>query len=130
MYKRFEIRRKAQIPIEVVTNFCDTPVKFISFDLSPRGTYLISDFLPDIGEHIVCSFNLNRDDGEFCFFGEVNRINWLRRKTDNGRPGFGVQFMDTTPLSRLKMRAALRGLPPPVPAKMRDGVIISKIISV
>ena len=130
MYKRFEIRKKAQIPVEVITNFCDTPVMFITDDLSPRGTYLISDFLPDLGEHIICSFDLRRDEGEYCFFGEVSRINWFRRKTDNGRPGFGVRFMDTTPRNRLKLRQALRGLPPPVPAKMRDGVIISKIIRV
>ena len=130
MYKRFEIRRKTQIPIEVITNYWDEPVKLVSDDLSPRGTYLISELMPELGEHIVCSFDLNQGDRELCFFGEVSRINWLRRKTDSGRPGFGVRFMDTTPYCRLKIRDALRGLPPPMPVQMREGVTISKIIAV
>jgi hypothetical protein len=130
MYKRFEIRKKTVVPIEVITNFWDEPISLLSDDLSPRGTYLVSELMPQLGEHIVCSFDLLRGDPSYCLFGEVSRINWHRRRTDTGRPGFGVRFLDIRPMERLKMRDALRELPPSLPAKMRDGVSITKIITV
>jgi hypothetical protein len=130
MYKRFEIRRKTKIPIEVITSLWDEPLEFIADDLSPRGTYLVSEMMPNLGEHIVCSFRLPRIEEELTYFGEVSRVNWLRRKTDTGMPGFGVSFLDTTPLGRIKIREALHGLPPPLPMGRRDGVTISRIIRV
>jgi hypothetical protein len=130
MYKRFEIRRHAQIPMEVITNLWDEPVKLMADDLSPRGTYLVSEMMPNLGEHIICSFQLPRLRRERMFFGEVTRINWYRRQSDSGRPGFGVRFMDTTPMDRIKIREALQGLPPPLPMGRRDGVGISRIVTV
>lgn len=129
MYKRFEIRRKTQIPIEVITSMWDEPVKLIADDLSPRGTYLVSEMMPNLGEHIVCSFQLTPGE-EHTYFGEVSRVNWLRRSTDLGMPGFGVEFLDTTPFARIKIREALESLPPPLPMGRRDGVSISRIIRV
>lgn len=130
MYKRFEIRRSARIPIEVITNMWDEPLSLMADDLSPRGTYLVSEMMPNLGEHIVCSFRLPRIEREQMFFGEVSRINWYRRKADKGRPGFGVKFIDTTPMDRLRIREALASLPPPLPMGRRDGVSISRIIVV
>lgn len=130
MYKRFEIRKKTVVPIEVITNFWDEPISLLSSDLSPRGTYIVSELMPQLGEHIVCSFDIRREDPSYCLFGEVSRINWHRRKTDTGPPGFGVRFLDIKPMERLKIRDALRGMPPSLPVKMRDGVTISKIIMV
>ena len=129
MYKRFEIRRKTHIPVEVITNLWDEPVKLMADDFSPRGTYLISELMPNIGEHIICSFELPRL-GEHTYFAEVSRVNWFRRRTDRGLPGFGVEFLDTTPMGRIQIREALQGLPPPLPMGRRDGVAISRIITV
>ncbi len=129
MYKRFEIRRKADFPVEVITNLWDEPIPLIADDFSPRGTYLISELMPNVGEHIICSFNLPKL-GEHMYFGEVSRVNWLRRSTDKGRPGFGVEFLDISPLTRLKIREALKDLPPPLPMGRRDGVAITPIIRV
>jgi hypothetical protein len=130
MYKRFEIRRRAQIPVEVITSLWDEPIKLVADDLSPRGTYLISEMMPNLGEHIICAFQLPKQDEEHTFFAEVSRVNWLRRKTDTGMPGFGVEFLDTTPLSRIRIREAITALPPPLPMGRRDGVSISRIITV
>ncbi len=126
MKNRFELRRSIHIPIEVITSMWDEPLIFQTGDLTPRGAYVISDLMPERGEHIVCSFNLldNSFQGrEYCFFGEVTRVNLFRRFIERGRPGFGVRFLDTTPLDRLRIRDILRLLPPPAPATPRPIVL-------
>lgn len=114
MKKRFEMRRVVSRPMEVISSLWDDPLSFQTADLSPRGAYVVSELLPDMGEHVVCSFDLG---GQLCFdfFGEVVRVNLLRRKSDISFPGFGVRFMDANAMDRLRIRQALRGTPPPVP---------------
>ncbi len=123
MYKRFEMRRSIGIPIEVITSMWDDPVELFASDLSPRGTYLQTEFMPQMGEHVVCSFKLGQSS-DYCFFGEVSRVNLFRRKTDMGWPGFGINFLDASPFDRIKIRHALRGLPPPVPTGKREGSVL------
>lgn len=122
MKQRFEMRRSIHIPVEIVTAMWDEPIWFRTSDLTPRGAFVESEFLPNTGDHLVCSFDLGLGSSpqyNYCFFGEVTRVNLLRRLVDRGRPGFGVRFLDTTPIERLKIRNALRGLPPPVPIRKR-----------
>ena len=140
--KRFEVRRAFRRPIEVISASWDMPIGFLTGDLSPRGAYVLSDLMPDMGEHIVCSFNLG-NDLEFDFFGEIVRVNMMRRKVDWGAPGFGIRFMDAGPKDRIKIRDVLRGTPPPIPTMRkvpqngariahpaRTGIKISPIIVV
>jgi hypothetical protein len=81
--------------------------------------YLLSEKMPQIGDILYCSFGLTSEHPEYKFFSEVKRINWHRRRTDRMRPGFGVEFLDVRPERALALRKALRGLPPPLPAKRR-----------
>lgn len=111
MSKRFEVRRLAGVPMEVISAKSDLPLEFVSFDLSPRGAYLMSDAVPRVGEQIVCAFSLCGSTKPFCFFGEVSRVNRGRRKNDLGPTGFGVTFLDPTALERLMIRSCLRGQP-------------------
>jgi hypothetical protein len=127
MYKRSEVRRQLIVPVEIIASFADTPFYLCAHDISPRGAFVESELMPNLGEHIICSFDLNEP---YCFFGEVSRVNLLRRATDHGAPGFGIRFMDATPLHRLAIRHSLRGFPPPIPAKRRDGVVLRRIITV
>lgn len=127
MYKRFEIRRQTMLPIEVIATFSDEPFYLTATDLSPRGAYLQCELLPDVGEHIICSFDLNSN---YCLFGEVSRVNLMRRKRESCRPGFGVRFLDATPRERMSIREALRRLPRPMPKCRRDGVFTTPIIMV
>jgi hypothetical protein len=123
MKKRFEIRRSVKIPIEVITSMWDEPINFRTGDLTPQGAYVVSEFMPAIGEKIVCSFSLSDmlcRIKEYCFFGEVTRVNLLRRSTDKGRPGFGVRFLDAAPLDRLRIRSILFGLPPPLSSPRKE----------
>ena len=122
MYKRFEIRRSLGIPIELITPQWDDPINLLASDLSPRGTYIQSEIMPENGEHVICSFKLKNGQPDYCFFGEVTRINMLRRKTDRGWPGFGIEFLDVSPFERLNIRGSLRGLPPPIPGIKRPQI--------
>jgi hypothetical protein len=120
MYKRFEMRRSAGLSIDLITSYWDEPVSLVASDITPHGAYIESEVMPVTGEHLVCSFNLSNSLPEYCFFGEVTRVNLLRRKTDRTYPGFGIKFLDTHPFHRLNIRQALRGLPPPVPTPKRE----------
>lgn len=124
MYKRFEIRRSIGIPVEVISSLWDDPIELNASDLSPRGAYVESEFLPQAGEHVVCSFDVSKTGAPYCFFGEITRVNLLRRKVDRGRPGFGIRFLDAAPLDRLQIRRSLRYLPPPIPNLRREGGIL------
>jgi hypothetical protein len=114
MHSRFEIRRTISRPIEIISSLWDDPLGFATRDLSPRGAYIVSELLPDLGEDVVCCFALGRSL-RFDLFAKVVRVNLMRRKSDLRHPGFGVRFTDATPLDRLRIRGALRGTPPPIP---------------
>jgi hypothetical protein len=111
MSKRFEVRRLAGVPMEVISAKSDLPLEFVTFDLSPRGAYLMSDAAPRVGEQVVCAFSLCGAPRPFCFFGEVTRVNRGRRTRDLGPTGFGVTFLDPTALERLMIRSCLRDQP-------------------
>ncbi|MCU0661075.1 MAG: PilZ domain-containing protein [Myxococcota bacterium] len=119
MYKRGELRRGIRLPIEVILGSWDDPVMLKASDFSPAGAYIESDFLPDAGESLICSFGLRRMD-EYCVFASVARVNPFRRRADTGAAGFGVCFSDLKPLERLRIRQMLRGLPPPLPKPARE----------
>jgi hypothetical protein len=118
MVRRFEMRRALARPIEVISAKWDEPIVLAISDLSPRGAYVASELLPDLGEKVVCAFDLGRECS-FDFFGEIVRVNLLRRRSDRGRPGFGVRFLDARPLDRIKIREVLRNTPPPLPMMRR-----------
>ncbi len=118
MKKRFEMRRCVARPMEIISSLWDDPLGFTTSDLSPRGAYVLSELLPDMGEHMVCSFDLG-NQLQFDFFGEVVRVNLKRRRSDITSPGFGVRFMDASAMDRLKIRYALKGTPPPIPEMRR-----------
>jgi hypothetical protein len=114
MKKRFELRRQVTRQIEVITTDWDEPVQLTTQDLSPRGAYIKSNYLPQMGEYVVCSFSLGKKQ-QYDFFGKVVRTNLKRRKTDVRAAGFGVEFVDSRPLERIAIRNALKGTPPPAP---------------
>ena len=129
MKKRFEIRRSVERPIEIISSVWEDPVEFYTADLSPRGGFIVSEYILDMGEQIVCSFDLGAKN-KFVFLGEVKRINLMRRKTDVLRPGFGIKFLDAGPMERIKIRYALRGTPPPVPMMRRAPGFAKRVLSV
>ena len=121
--KRSNIRRSAIIPTEVMSPYWRESLDLIASDLSPSGMYLISEAMPSVGEYIFCSFALSGEVPEYRFLSKVKRLNFHRRKTDRMRPGFGIEFLGVNEMSRDKIRAALRGLPPPIPSKHRRAAL-------
>lgn len=120
MKKRFEIRRLVSRPIEIISSLWDEPLIFFTGDFSPRGTYVFSELMPSIGEHVYCTLDLGLAR-PFEAFAEVVRANMMRRRADVGYPGFGLDFLGLKPLVRLKIRNLLSGLPAVVPSIPRIG---------
>jgi len=120
MHERFETRKLVEMPVEVLSTGSDLPMEFFTWDFSPRGAYFASDATPRIGEKIICSFRLDDSSETFCFYGEIKRINRGRREFDCGPVGFGVEFLDTTPFERLKIRRAIKELPLALLSPCRD----------
>jgi hypothetical protein len=120
MQQRFEMRRSTDIPVKIMTSLWDEPLRLRTADLSPGGLFLSSDLILDPGLPIICSFSLRK---EHFIYGRVSRTNRMRRATDRGKPGFGVEFMYTTPITRIRIRESLRGLPPPIPSRKRAEII-------
>jgi len=117
MYVRYEMRRAMRIPVELMTPDWDEPVTLTSADLSPRGCYLPSRVLLERGTPVVVSFRLGSDAAEWTLFGEGVRVSAWRRLTDRHDGGFGVRFVGTRAMDRLRLRERLRGGPPPLPRR-------------
>jgi len=120
MKKRFEIRRLVNRPIEIISSLWDEPLNFFTGDLSPRGTYVFSELMPSIGEHVYCTLDVGLAK-PFEAFAQVVRANMMRRTSDVGFPGFGLDFLGIKPLERLRIRNLLTGLPMIVPSIPRIG---------
>lgn len=118
--ERFEVRKAFRGGVDLVAGLWDRPVTYHCEDLSPRGTFLRTQFPLSIGETVVCSFKLPGSRREFDLFGKVVRVEMPRRKGDRGEPGMGIRFMDASPRDRLAIRASIRAVPPPVPAHLKE----------
>jgi hypothetical protein len=116
--KRFETRRMAGVQMELITPSTDLPLEFTTWDVSPRGAYLMSDATPRVGQQVICMFSLGDKVREFCVFGEVARVDHKRRLGDIGPRGFAIKF-DATALDRLAIRNEISGLIPSLPSRRR-----------
>ncbi len=123
MQKRFNMRRSAIVPTEIMSPYWREPLDLVAADISPNGMYLISDLFPSVGEYVFCSFELSRSQPEFRLLSRVKRVNYHRRKTDWIRPGFGVEFLGVDEASLKVIATSLLGLPPPIPSKRRQVVL-------
>ena len=57
MKKRFEVRRLVTRPMEIISSIWDEPIDFYTGDLSPRGTYVFSELMPDLSDRIAAAEN-------------------------------------------------------------------------
>lgn len=112
---RFEVRKAFGRDVELVTSDWDDPIGLPAHDLSPGGVFVATELPLYRGAEIVLSFRVPDCPREITVFGEVVRVCLPRRRSDPQRAGMGIRFLDITPLERLYVRSALRGVPPPLP---------------
>ena len=115
MRTRFEVRKAARLPVEVISAEWDEPVTLTTSDMSPRGCFIRTGVLVDEGEEVVIAFRLGEGGEEMLLFGEVARVAIQRRRSDVGATGFGIRFTDIRAMDRIRIRERLRGVPPPLP---------------
>lgn len=90
-----------------------------TLDISGHGLRVAFDAAGQdvaIGESLLVSFEATPFGLWFDAAGRVARIIHDRRPTDRGR-AIGVRFDSLSSVARLILRGALRGVPPPVPAR-------------
>ncbi len=116
MQRRLENRIRAQIPVEIVHSGCKTPQQLKTVDLSPRGAFISSDEKPPRDDVVLCNFDLPSDPYPYSFFGRVCYIKGFETAAHKGdankkdaptKRGFGLSFIDTTPIERLRLRSRL-----------------------
>jgi hypothetical protein len=116
---RMELRKNYGKVVEVISNHWDEPVEYLCSNLSPRGTFLKTNFPLCQGETILVSFRLPGIKDEFNLFGEVSRVDMSRRRSEWGTCGMGIDFKGVASKERLLIRQGLRRTPPPLPFHLR-----------
>ena len=119
-YRRSEVRKSLRLPVEVVHPDWEMPEVWTTADLSPTGAWVRTERETAPGDAVVLSFQLPNSSRELSFFGRVVRVLWEIRDDELVPSGFAVRFLDAGPLDRLRIREALRGIPPRIPAAARQ----------
>ncbi len=114
--QRRVVRRSLRIDCQIVRERDFRLVGSRGLDVSPEGMLVMLQEPVLTGEPVVVSFRLPRSDFWFDSLGTVARVSHGRRPGDLGR-AFGLQFEGLEPDVAVFLRHALRGVPPPVPAR-------------
>lgn len=123
---RRALRRAVRMSCDVLASDYDDTVSHMLTDLSPFGAWIETIYPLDPGVELLVSLTppaaIDRSQ-DVVLAGRVARSSLGRRRAEDGRSGMGVAF-EASDLERAQLSAALRGLPPPLPAR---GAITSAI---
>jgi hypothetical protein len=122
--RRQVVRRAVQLPCAVRSELWDGAAPFLATDLSPSGLRLCSPLALPEGQDVVVTFTPPRwpvDVGPVNALARVTHVELPRRKSDSQQPGMGLSFVHVDPASSALLELVLRGLPPPLPASIREG---------
>lgn len=116
--QRRALRRAVPVECQVVRERDFRMIATRGVDLSPDGMLVVAQAPVLTGEPVIVSFRLPRSGawGWFDAEGTVARVVHGRRPGDKGRR-FGLAFDGLDESVRIFMENALRGTPPPVPAR-------------
>jgi hypothetical protein len=112
------LRRSVRVDCQVVRERDFRLVGSRSLDLSPMGMLVMAQERVLTGEPLIVAFRLPFSDHWFDTEATVARVIHGRRPGDLGR-SFGVSFESLEEGAQAFIRSALRGVPPPLPARSR-----------
>ena len=129
--RRRSLRRAVHLETAVRSELWDGPVSLVATDLSLHGIWLEADFPLEVGSELSMSFTLPRlrHATPLHARGRVVRVGLLRRRTDTGRAGMGVSFLELRSEQSERLSRALRGVPPPVPRPNDEADRIARVAS-
>jgi hypothetical protein len=86
-------------------------------DLSPDGMLVLTRDVVLTGEEVIVSFSVPRTRVIIDAVATVARVVHGRRPTDRHRRALGISFDTLEPEQQHLLRASLRRIPPPLPAR-------------
>ncbi|HEY8088229.1 MAG TPA: PilZ domain-containing protein [Polyangiaceae bacterium] len=110
------LRRSVRVDCQVVREHDFKLLGSRGVDLSAEGMLVMAQERVLTGEPVVVSFRLPRSSFWFDAEATVARVVHGRRPGDLGRC-FGLSFDTLEPDAQAFLRRALRGVPPPLPAR-------------
>lgn len=116
--QRATVRRALRLPCQIVRQRDFRLVARKALDVSVDGMLVLAEDDVLTGEEVIVTFQGPRTGTWFDRMGTVARVVHGRRVRDRG-VCLGVVFDEDDPVDRLLLRANLRGLPPPLPARRR-----------
>jgi PilZ domain len=118
-HRRRSLRRQVRIEAELTSSAWDGAVPLLVTDVSLHGMFVVSDLPLAPGEQVAVSFLLPRwpEATPFHARARVVRVALLRRRTDFGPAGMGLQFIGLRADQCTHLLRALHGLPPPLPRR-------------
>lgn len=114
--ERSSIRRGLMLDCEVVSERDFRLLGEMTYDVSRDGVLLEAYDLAELDEPVIFSLRLPFSDDFLEGHGRVARIIRGLRETDEG-PALGIAFTELEGVMSARLEAALRGAPPPVPAR-------------
>jgi hypothetical protein len=129
--RRRSLRRVVRLDTEVTCDQWDGAISLLATDISLHGMWLQADFPLGIGSELSMSF-IPPDCPQripFHALGRIVRVSLLRRRSDTGRAGMGVSFVDLRPDQLQRLTRALHGMPPPLPRRRDPFERIARLAS-
>lgn len=114
--QRTMLRRAISIECQVVRERDFKLLGQKTMDLSPDGMLVHTEMDVLTGEEVIVSFKGPKTGTYFDCAASIARVVHGRRPGDTGR-GLGITFEGMDEVTRLLLRANLRGFPPPVPKR-------------
>jgi hypothetical protein len=114
--QRRVLRRSVRVDCQVVRERDFRLIGSRGVDLSPQGMLVMAQERVLTGEPVIVAFRLPRSAFWFDAEATVARVVHGRRPGDLGRC-FALSFETLEPDAQAFLRRALRGVPPPLPAR-------------
>lgn len=119
-HRRRSLRRHVRFEAELTSTAWDGAVPLLVTDVSLHGMFVVCDLPLAPGEEVAVSFVPPRwpEATPFHARARVVRVALLRRRTDLGPAGMGLQFIGLRADQCTHLLRCLHGMPPPLPRRV------------